>query len=208
MSCIDLSLVIEEGMPVYPGDVPTLVERLEEPTILDAGWVAHSIAMSLHAGTHVESPAHSITGGKMLGAYPLETFCGEVTTIRWEEIGRYQVNTRILLLYSGYDQWWGDEKYFSPPALTSEQAAWIAESGVSILGNDTISVGDISIHRTIQEQDILIIESMCNLKELLHKQAKLYLFPLKIDKEASPVRAVAENFSNRDFFAYALVPVV
>lgn len=192
MAFIDLSFTIEENMPVYPGDLHTAVKRLEEPTIRDAGWVAHGITMSLHAGTHVESPAHSVPGGKMLGAYPLETFCGEAATIAWEEIGYHEVNTPILLLYSGYDQWWGDEKYFSPPALTAEQATWIRGSGVKILGNDTISVGDISIHRTIQERDILIIESMCNLKELLHKQAMLYLFPLKIDKEASPVRAVAE----------------
>jgi kynurenine formamidase len=192
MAFVDLSLPIEEGMPVYPGDRHTSVQRLEEPVIMKAGWVAHNIAMSLHAGTHVESPAHSVAGGKTLGSYSLEMFCGEVTTIAREEIGHHEVNTPILLLYSGYDQWWGEEKYFSPPALTVEQAAWIGESGVKILGNDTISVGDINIHRTIQERDILIIESMCNLEQLLHKRAKLYLFPLKINKEASPVRAVAE----------------
>jgi kynurenine formamidase len=194
MAFIDLSLTIEQGMPVYPGDMHTSVKRLEEPAITEAGWVAHSIAMSLHAGTHVESPAHSIPGGKTLGAYSLETFCGEVTTIAREEIGHHEVRTPILLVYSGYDQWWGEEKYFSPPALTVEQAAWIGKSGVKILGNDTISVGDINIHQAIQGRGILIIESMCNLKQLLHKRAKLYLFPLKIDKEASPVRAVAEIF--------------
>jgi len=192
MAFIDLSFTIEEGMPVYPGDIGTSVKRLEEPGIMDAGWIAHSIAMSLHAGTHVEAPAHSVPGGKMLGDYPLEIFCGEVTTIAWDDIGSHQVTTPILLLYSGYDQWWGNEKYFSPPALTAEQTAWIKDSGVKILGNDTISVGDITIHRTIQEQDILIIESMCNLNQLRQKRARLYLFPLKINKEASPVRAVAE----------------
>jgi len=192
MSLIDLSLPIEEGMPVYPGDVQTSVNRLDDPQIVEAGWTAHNITMSLHAATHIESPAHSIPGGKMLNAYPLDTFCGSVTTIKWEDIGHYQVQTPILLLYSGYDQWWGEEKYFSSPSLTAEQAEWIGELGIKILGNDIISVGDINIHRTIQEKDILIIESMCNLKQLLYRQSRLYVFPLKINKEASPVRAVAE----------------
>lgn len=192
MSLIDLSLRIEEGMLIYPGDVHTSINRLDDSKILEAGWTAHNITMSLHAGTHVESPAHSIPGGKMLSAYPLETFCGEVTTITWEDIGRYPVSTPILLLYSGYDAWWGKEKYLSPPPLTLEQAEWIAGLGIKILGNDTISVGDVNVHRTIQGKDILIIESMGNLKHLLYQKAKLYLFPLKIDKEASPVRAVAE----------------
>jgi kynurenine formamidase len=179
-------------MPVYPGDVHTLVKRLDDPRIVEAGWTVHNITMSLHAGTHVESPAHSIPGGKMLNEYPLETFYGPVTTIKREDIGRYPVNTPILLLYSGYDQWWGEEKYFSAPPLTQEQAEWIGGLGIKIFGNDTCSVGDVKIHRTIQEKDILIIEGMGNLKQLLYQQAKLYLFPLKINKEASPVRAVAE----------------
>jgi len=193
MSLIDLSLPIEEGMPVYPGDIQTSVRRLDDPKIIEAGWLAHNITMSLHAATHVESPAHSVPGGKMLSEYPLETFIGEATTIKQEDIGRYQVNTPILLVYSGYAQWWGKEKYFSPPPFTTEQAEWIGESGIKIFGNDTISVGDVKIHQIIQEKNILIIESMCNLKQLLYQKAKLTLFPLKIlNKEASPVRVVAE----------------
>jgi kynurenine formamidase len=108
MTLIDLSFTIEEGMPVYPGDVQTTIRRLSEPQIVEAGWIAHNITMSLHAGTQIESSAHSVPGGKMLSEYPLEIFCGkQATTIKWEDIGNYQVNTPILLLYSGYDQWWG-----------------------------------------------------------------------------------------------------
>jgi len=192
MRLIDLSFTIEDEMPVYPGDVHTSIRKLDDPKMLEAGWTAHNITMSLHAGTHVESPAHSIHGGKMLSAYPLETFCGEASIIKREDIGRCEIETPILIAYSGYDEMWGKEQYFSPPPLTIEQANWIAELGITIFGTDTISVGDVTIHRTIQEKDILIVESICNLQQLLYKRAKLYLFPLKLDKEASPVRAVAE----------------
>jgi arylformamidase len=193
MKLIDLSFIIEDEMPVYPGDVHTSVKKLDDSKMLEAGWTAHSITMSLHAGTHVESPAHSISGGKRLSAYPLESFCDEALIIKREDIGRCEVETPILIAYSGYDEWWGKEKYFSPPPLTMEQAKWIAGLGIKMYGTDTISVGDVAIHRTIQERDILIVESMRNLRGLLYQKVKLCVFPLKIDKEASPVRAVAEH---------------
>lgn len=193
MQLIDLSLPIENGMPVYPGDVNTRIDKLVEPKIMEAGWTAHNITMSLHAGTHIEAPSHSVQGGRMLDDYPLERFRGSATTIKWEDIGSYEVTTEILLLYSGFDKWWGNEKYFSPIPLSQLEAEWIAGLGIKVLGLDIISVGDINIHRLIQTNDILLVESMCNLERLLYKQANLYMFPLKTkNTEASPVRAVAE----------------
>lgn len=192
MQLIDLSFTIEEGMPVYPGDMPTSIKRLDEPKIVEAGWLAHNITMSCHCGTHIESPAHSMPNGKMLNEYPLDTFFGPATTIAVQDIGHYAVGTPILNLYSGYDQWWGDEKYLSPPHLTPQQAEWIGSLGIKILGTDVISVGDITVHRLIQGKSILIVEEMCNLKEILYQEAELYLFPLKLTTEASPIRAVAK----------------
>jgi arylformamidase len=192
MRLIDLSFTIEEGMPVYPGDMPTSIKRLDEPKIVEAGWLAHNITMSCHCGTHIESPAHSMPNGKMLNEYPLDMFFGPATTIAWKDIGHYTVETPILNLYSGYDQWWGDEKYLSPAHLTLQQAEWIGNLGIKILGTDVISIGDITVHRLIQGKGILIVEEMCNLKEILYQEAELYLFPLKLTTEASPIRAVAK----------------
>jgi len=192
MRLIDLSFAIEEGMPVYPGDMPASIKMMDQSDIGEAGWLVHNIAMSCHCGTHIESPAHSIPGGKMLNDYPLDMFFGPATTIAWEDIGRDKIETPILNIYSGFDQWWGDEKYFSPPYLTLKQAEWITAMGLSVLGVDTISVGDNVIHQLIQGKDILIVESMCNLKEILYQKAELYLFPLKLTTEASPIRAVAK----------------
>lgn len=190
MRLIDLSFTIEEGMPVYPGDAPVSIRRPDEQT--GSEWLTHTITMSSHCGTHIEAPAHSVPGGKMLHEYPLDNFSGPATTIAREDIGRTNIETPILIIYSGYDQWWGHEKYFSPPYLTLEQAEWIGNQGIKVLGTDVISVGDIAIHRAIQERDILIVESMCNIKQILYQHSELFFFPLKLAAEASPVRAVAK----------------
>jgi kynurenine formamidase len=190
---IDLSLPIANGMPVYPGDMEPRIQRLDTPSIIEAGWVAHWMTISLHAATHIEAPAHSVEGGKMLDEFPLESFSGEATTIAWGDIGHYKVNTPMLFVYSGADKWWGNQKYFSPTPLTELEAEWIASLNIRILGMDIISVGNVNIHRMLQIKNILLAESMCNLEMLLYKRAKAYLFPLRIkDTEASPVRAVAE----------------
>ena len=86
MPLIDLSLRIEDGMPVYPGDTQTRILPLGGP-LAKVGWTAHHIQMSLHAGTHIESAAHSIPGGRLLEDYPLERFRGTATVIDWNEIG-------------------------------------------------------------------------------------------------------------------------
>ena len=44
MRLIDLSFTIEEGMPVYPGDMPTSIKRLDEPKIVEAGWFGGPLA--------------------------------------------------------------------------------------------------------------------------------------------------------------------
>ncbi len=193
MALIDLSLPIANGMQVYPGDMETSIRPLDSPAIMKAGWTAHNVSMSLHVGTHIEAPRHSVPGGKLIQDYPLETFRGKATTIRWEDIGHCEVKTPILLLHSGFDRWWGNEKYVHPTPLTQWEAEWISGQGIRILGLDIITVGDIHIHRLIQIKDILITEAMCNLGSLLYQDADIYLFPLRVEGvEASPVRAVGE----------------
>lgn len=192
MTLIDLSMAIEDGMPVYPGDAETRIEPLGGELGRE-GWTAHHIQMSLHAGTHVEAPAHSVPGGKVLSDYPLERFCGPATVIEWEEIGRRPLFTEILFVRTGFDRWWGEDRYFSPPSLTIEGARWIVEQGVKLVGFDIISVGGLEIHRALQEKDLLIVEMLRNLDAVLHRPLDVYLFPLRIPgKEASPIRAVAE----------------
>lgn len=193
MTLIDLSLEIEEGMPVYPGDPETRIGALETPDLSAEGWTIHVIRMSLHAGTHIEAPAHSVPGGKNLADYPLEVFCGPAAAIRREEIGQCGIDAPILLVCTGLDPFQEKQGRTLPQPFTVDEMRWIADRGVRIAGFDVMSVGDIRVHRALQEREILIVESMRGLEMVLHRSLKVYLFPLRISGgEASPVRAVAE----------------
>ncbi|VBB47841.1 putative Cyclase family protein [uncultured Desulfatiglans sp.] len=193
---IDLSLEIEEGMPVYPGDPATRIGVLEAPESTGEGWTVHFIRMSLHAGTHIEAPSHSIPGGKTLDGYPLEAFRGRAVAIRREEIGRTEIDAPILLVHTGMDPGTDIQGRGSAAPFTRAEMQWIADRGIRLAGFDVMSVGDIHVHRVLQERDILIVESMRGLDAVLNRSMNLYLFPLRIvGAEASPVRAVAEIVS-------------
>jgi arylformamidase len=74
MKLIDLSVVVNEQTPVFPGDAPTKIEpanRLERDGNND-----HYISMNNHAGTHIDAPWHVIDGGKRLDEVTLDKFIG------------------------------------------------------------------------------------------------------------------------------------
>lgn len=191
MKLIDLSLPIFEGMPFYPGDVKTTMSQLPEAE--KAVWAATNIHMSLHAATHVESAAHAIKGGRTLDSYTLDTFVAEAQCIKREQIGKVVVDREVLLIYTGCDKLWPQPEYSQRRLeLSIEEAQWLVRQNLKMVGNDTISIGNLEIHQIIFNNGSLIIESLGNLEMVLHQRFRLYFFPLKLSQESSPVRVVAE----------------
>jgi arylformamidase len=188
MEIIDLSLPIFTGMPFSANDRGTTISTRH----VDPGWTASSIDTSCHGGTHVECAAHAVEGGRTLDTFPLSAFMGEAQCIRREDIGKASVNSEVLLIHTGYDSLWPQDEYTRTTlGLTPEEAQWISSKKLKAVGNDTTSIGGVDIHRIIFTSGSLVIESMCNLKEVLGKQFKVYFLPLRIGVEASPTRAVA-----------------
>jgi len=80
MILYDLSHVIREGMPLYPGDPPPRVRRLSS---IDEGAALTTSTLELpcHVGTHVDAPAHFLEGGRMLSDYTVEAFGGPAVVL-------------------------------------------------------------------------------------------------------------------------------
>ena len=73
LRAIDISLPLRDGMVRWPGDPPFV---REETARLDRGdGVALSVVrMGVHAGSHVDFPAHLLPGGTGADAWPPESF--------------------------------------------------------------------------------------------------------------------------------------
>src|SRR6266568_4569395 len=74
MQLIDLSVPINELMPVYPGDPKTKIKPAG--SFHKDGYVDHSLSIGTHAGTHIDAPMHMLEHGKGLDQFPLEQFTG------------------------------------------------------------------------------------------------------------------------------------
>src|SRR5665648_663328 len=72
---IDISMTIENGMPVYPGDSKV---DIAVNTSIKKGDTCNmtTLKMGSHCGTHMDAPLHFIDDAKGIDEIPLERFTG------------------------------------------------------------------------------------------------------------------------------------
>ena len=92
MKLIDLSHEFKLPMPVYPGDPES--ELLSIASIKQDGYADSQLTSGLHVGTHIDAPAHMVSGGKTLDQYPLERFVGHGVLV--DARGRSSITADLL----------------------------------------------------------------------------------------------------------------
>ena len=210
MTVIDLTHTITENMPVYPGTEPP---KLTVPcTVEKDGFKETLLHMFSHTGTHMDSPAHLIENGTPLDSFDGSQFVGSALVIDCSELkesGRIgmpfiEQNRQLaekadfLLFRTDWDNKWGTADYFEDfPCITSEVADFIVSSGKKGVGLDVISIDPIGTellnHKKILGQNtIMIIENLCNLKQLGSGLFTFIAAPLKFENaDGAPIRALA-----------------
>ncbi len=210
MKIIDLTHVMKEGMPVYPGTPAPLFTT--DYTIEKNGFTETHLDMYSHTGTHMDFPYHMIEGAKTSSDFPTDKFFGSGVVIDCKHLeANSEVELTFLKKFSsgidksdfvlfnfGWDRYWGNPEYFENyPVLSEEAVEYLAGKNIKALGFDAISIdaadsGDFKNHMTVLKNDILVIENLTNLSELINKDFKLAVFPLKLEKkDGSPIRAAA-----------------
>ncbi len=203
---LDLTHTIEAGMPVYPGtEAPNIKQAA---TIEKDGFAEKLVSMFSHTGTHMDAPAHIISGAKTLDAMHAGQFCGRgimlpvagpfiTMTDAVAAEGAAKKGAEFVLFCSGWDKFWGKEEYYKGfPVLTKEAAEFIAGLGLKGIGFDCISAdpveADLKNHQILLGAGMVIIENLCGLDRLEGKSFNFFAFPLKLsDADGSPVRAAA-----------------
>jgi Predicted metal-dependent hydrolase len=201
----DLSYPIKSGMPTFPGDGELSLCRQHEYS-LDK-YRLSSLYTPLHAGTHIDMPSHLTADKRMVLDFNPAAFAATAVYIdcsnTQEIIYRSEYRDMIkpgdaLLIRTDFADLYAEpERYYNDfPVITEEFADFICESGISILGLDTPSPDHepYTLHKKLLEHGIFIVENLTNLKTLTELPPRSFTFmalPLKLDAEASPVRAVA-----------------
>lgn len=202
MRVIDISMTVSGEMPVYhdsPAKKPVhTVDRRIPPDRINES----SLSMSLHTGTHLDSPFHMIEGGWPTEFLPLERLIApcRVLDLTHVEKGITREDLEVLdiregdfLLFktrnSSEDRWREDFIY-----LEKTGAAYLADARICGVGTDALGIEraqpEHETHIALLQNEIIILEGL----RLGHVEPGRYLLialPLKIkDADGAPARVV------------------
>jgi len=202
MKIIDLTHTISHGMPVFPGETEPSVIRDILPDAV--GYVTHRLETNMHTGTHIDAPFHIKSDSLTIDKYPVELFSGPAVLIDvcglskigmqpgWEPLFR---KFKIVLFYTGWSKAWGkNEYYYDYPEFDSEIAESLVSCGVKIAGFDSPSPDKepFAFHTIFLRNERFLIENLTHFNKIAGKENITFMaFPLKIEAEASLIRAVA-----------------
>lgn len=206
----DLSHPVRDRMMVYPGDPGVSIA----PALhVDADGVAVGrIDMGSHTGTHVDAPAHTVRGGRTMAEVSLDELFGEALILRvpraadgrtygWGDLvvdgGIPETVPPIVVIDTGWARRFGDERALRHPALHPDAAKELVRRGMRVLAVDTLSPdltegsdGTFPVHEVVLGGDGLIVENVCGL-DGLPDRCTVGFFPLRLEGDGAPVRAVA-----------------
>ena len=202
MRFVDLSHPISEEMSTYPSDPDISIVREKE--IHSDRTLLHRFTMGTHTGTHLDAPAHIISGGKFLDDFPLSSFIGKTVKVDINSISALDENGERfdgIIVDTGWYRYFNNaNKYYGSgrPEIPEILVRKAIEMDIKYFGCDLPSVDvsgskDKPIHNALLGNDIIIYESLTNLHRLPRLTPfQFFGFPLSFKElDGSPVRAVA-----------------
>lgn len=207
MPIYDITLTISPDMPVWPGDPAVALEQVES---MDKGaeYNMTRLAMSVHAGTHVDAPHHFLNDGRTVESLPLDVLTGpcyvlqlpdDVDEITADVLTRTPMPDGVerLLFGTRNSRWWAQAvKEFQTDfvAISEDGACWLVERGVRLVGVDYLSVApyhqSVPTHRVLLEAGIVALEGV-NLAQVPRGFYDLYCLPLKLaGSDGAPARVI------------------
>lgn len=201
MRLIDISHVLNEDTPIYPGDYKTSLRK--HKALEKDYYCSYLLSSCLHTGTHVDLPMHLINDNRVVADFALENFVGKgvLLDVRGENPISMKINYNeiisegcVVLLYTGFDKYYNDKEYFTHhPTVSNELADFLLSKKIKMLGMDMPAPDypPFTFHKALLSSDIFVLENVTNLQELLDvNNFEVMAFPLKLSAEASFVRAV------------------
>lgn len=204
----DISMTIAGDMIVWPGDPPPVLTRV---CSLENGDSCNltKLQTGVHAGTHIDAPAHFIKDGLYTDSIPLDTLLGpciviellDVDVIQKKDLLQFDIenNSRVLLKTTNSETRLR-KSYFENDfvALTLDAAEYLTEKKTQLIGLDYLSIesdtsSESPVHNLLLSKGIVILEGI-NLSGIKHGRYELLCLPLKLYMcEGAPARAVLRD---------------
>lgn len=204
----DISIPVQPGMPVYPGDRETETGMTMKPGPGQPVAVSHW-SVSAHAGTHLDAPSHFIPGAKRIDQFlPSELafralVCTKPDAARHVDEGLLQANAESIskcdavLFRTRTGREWTTLP-FDPghAAIRADAARLLARMdhlrlvGIDYLSVEPFDADPFETHLELLGAGKLILETI-DLSEVEDGFHGLVCLPIRLrDAEAAPARAV------------------
>ena len=213
---VDLTYPIHEGMTTFMTHWHPVVEITQLGRHGIENRETRKLVLGTHTGTHCDAPSHFIPGGQTVDAIPLDTLVGPASVVdftdsqpgRELEVADFERELgdprpeRVLMRFDWSDNWGTMAYYTDHPFISQDAARWLVERGVRLLGMDTPmpddpkngwrSELDSPVHKILLGNGVILIEYLCNLRELRSREVEFVALPLKVlDGDGAPARCVA-----------------
>jgi arylformamidase len=194
----DVSVPVQPGMVVYPGDPTVSLTRVQS---LAAGDIANIslLELGVHTGTHVDAPLHFFDGAEAVEGLDLGTLVGPAQVL--EVPGNGDVDAaahegldqgvdRVLFKTRNSEAWARDEFYEGFATIAPDAAERLVAAGIRLVGIDYLSVGSPETHRTLLGAGVVAIEGL-DLRAIAPGTYTLVCLPLKlVGADGAPARVV------------------
>ncbi|NMC79829.1 MAG: cyclase family protein [Chloroflexi bacterium] len=203
----DISLTISPDIPVWPGNPPVELERVEK---IEEGAEANLSRLNtiVHCGTHVDAPYHFLADGKRVDHLSLEAMIGPAWVVQippeveritrpvLEKVLPAERIERLLFRTRDSQQWQQGATSFRKDlvSIAADGAQYLVERGVRLVGVDYLSVASfeepVPTHQILLGAQVVVLEGV-NLAEVPPGAYELVCLPLKLAAaEAAPARVV------------------
>jgi len=212
---IDLSHTVEAGMITYKGlPGPVICDYLsrEASRALYAPGTEFQIGcidMVANTGTYLDTPFHRFENGLDLSQLLLSRLAdldGVIIRVDGQQVKAVdetyfeglEVQGKAVLVHTGWDQFWRTDEYFeNHPYLTEAAAHYLVRAGAVLVGIDSHNIDNTAgntrpVHTALLQNEITIVEHLCNLQQVPASGFTFSAIPPKIKGLGTfPVRAFA-----------------
>lgn len=216
---IDLTHTLDENIPSWTGGCGFrhhVVQDFDDCTT-DVKFRNQEINMQAGIGTHMDAPAHCISGGMTIDQLLLSDLIApcvmidvsqkahEKYSVSVEDIISFEQEYGVIpaesfvMIRTGWERFWKDpEKYRNNlvfPSVSGDAAAFLMARDIKGLGIDTLSPdrpeSGYPVHATVLGAGKYIVENASQLEKLPPQGSFILVLPIKIRGGAeAPVRLI------------------
>lgn len=209
MRLYDVSLPVQPGMPVWPGDPGVVLERESSIERGDDANVSR-LSCGVHTGTHIDAPLHFVHAGAAVDELVLERLIGEALVVELpdenvidaealERAGIPPSTTRVLFKTRNSGLWSEPLGEFRSDyvAVNRSGAEWLVANGIEVVGNDYLSIAPwgetLEPHQVLLSAGVIVIEGL-DMGLVSGGVYDLFCLPIKlVGSDGAPARVLLQS---------------